>query len=254
MTTSITSKSNKVKYLIVAFLWLAIWEGIALIINEEILFVSPLKVVSTLINMAGTKEYWEIIFMSILRVVGGFLIGYVFASILAALSFRFSFFKTFISPMIHVIKSTPVASFIILALMWTGKNFVPVLICILMVTPIVYSNVLGGLLAVDKNLLEMASAYKMKRLSKLKHIYIPSLLPFNAAAMGSGLGLCWKAGISAEVICRTMPSIGNSIWETKFYLLTDEMFAWTVTVVLLSVLFDKLLSKFLKTGKSEVKA
>ena len=254
MMTSITEQrklSNKSKYFLVALIWLALWELLSLIINEEILFVSPLKVFLKLVSMFGTFEYWEILLFSIIRVLCGFVIGYFLSVIIAVFAFRFSFFEMLISPAISVIKATPVASFIILALMWVGKNYVPVFICILMVTPIVFNNILQGLRNVDKNLLEMADVYNLSVKSRIKNIYIPSVRPYNLAAVGAGLGLCWKAGIAAEVVCRTMPSIGNRIWETKFYLITDEMFAWTATVVILSVIFDILIKKFLDS-KTEV--
>ncbi len=257
-TTQVKSLGNTISYLAVAFIWLLVWELLSMAINEEILFISPLKAFVTLFSMMGTASYWSTILCSVFRVIGGFIIGYIVASCLAVLSFKFGFFKLFISPAISVIKATPVASFIILALMWSGKDFVPVLICILMVTPIVWSNVLEGLRSVDADLIEMCDVYKMSSIEKARHVYLPSLIPYNAAAVGSGLGLCWKAGVAAEVICRTMPSIGNSIWETKFYIITDELFAWTATVVLLSVFFDfivkKITAKLLSGYKTEVAA
>ena len=251
MTTSTTA--DKRKYIAVALIWLALWELAALIINEEILFVSPHKVLLAMGRLAVTLPFWKTILFSILRVLGGFLAGYILFAVLSVLAFRFPFFRAFMSPAISVIKATPVASFIILALFWSGKNFVPVIICILMIAPIVWSNVLEGLSAVDGDLLEMARVYGMKPAVRIKSIYVPSLIPYNAAAVGSGLGLCWKAGIAAEVICRTLPSIGNSIWETKFYLITDEMFAWTATVVILSVIFDKLIKVFMGRVLSKYK-
>ncbi len=226
------------KYTAVTAIWLVIWQGVSMLIDEEILFVSPLNVLSELVNMCGTGEFWKTVGMSILRVVGGFASGFVIAGILAVLAFRFSFVKAFLAPAVSVIKSTPVASFIILALMWLGTSTVPIIISLLMVIPIVWSNMLAGLQSVDPNRIEMAKADKMPFSKRLRHIYIPSIMPHLLAASGSGLGLCWKAGIAAEVICRTKLSIGNNIWETKFYLETAQMFAWTAAVIILSVIFD----------------
>lgn len=248
-------KKTRVKaheYLAVTVIWLAVWEIISIVINEEVLFVPPHKVLLCLGQMILTVDYWVIIGSTMLRVLGGFVIGYVLTAIFALLAYRINFLRLLLTPLISVIKATPVASFIILFLMFWGKDFVPVVICMFMVTPIVWNNVLMGLFSVDKNLLEMSQVYEFSFSRKLKYIIVPSLLPYNAAAIGSGLGLCWKAGIAAEVICRTLPSIGNSIWETKFYINTEEMFAWTATVVVLSVIFDKVLSKLTGKKKKEV--
>ena len=114
-------------------------------------------------------------------------------------------------------------------------------ICLLMAMPIVWANVLAGLNAVDSKLLEMSDVFGFGFVKKLRYIYIPSILPYFTSAAETGLGLSWKAGIAAEVICRSKHSIGNKIFESKFYLEIAEMFALTAVVVLLSVVFDKLL-------------
>ncbi len=246
MKTS-TILSNKVfKYTLITAIWLLIWQGAAMLINEEILFVSPLGVAKALLQMGGTIEFWKSLVFSICRVLGGFVAGYIVAFLMAMLAHRFSFFKAFVSPIISIAKATPVASFIILALMWLGNETVPVIISMLMVIPIVWSNTLSGLENIDVGLIEMTNLYKMSFFKKIRLLYLPSIFPYMLSASGSGLGLCWKAGIAAEVICRAIPSIGDEIWKTKFYIQTDKMFAWTATVILLSVLFDfliRLLSK-----------
>ncbi len=237
MKTCSTS-AKLLKYSAVAAVWLLIWQIASMIIDEEILFVSPLKVFIKLCDMVSQSEFWLILLASVGRVVGGFTAGFLIALLLAILAFRFSFIKAFLSPALSVVKATPVASFIILALMWLGNSTVPVIVSMLMVIPIVWSNTVAGLENVDSDLIEMAISFKMPFSKRLKNIYIPSVIPYLLSASGSGLGLCWKAGIAAEVICRTKLSIGNNIWETKYYLETAEMFAWTVTVVILSVAFD----------------
>ncbi len=237
MKTSTTS-AKILKYSAVTAIWLAIWQGVSMLINEEILFVSPLKVFTELCRMSTEGEFWTTLIFSVGRVVGGFAAGFVIAAVLAVLAFRFAFIKAFLSPAVNVIKSTPVASFIILALMWLGNSTVPVIISMLMVIPIVWSNTVAGLESVDSNLIEMSHSFKMSFGKRLLHIYIPSVIPYLLSASGSGLGLCWKAGIAAEVICRTKLSIGNNIWETKYYMETAEMFAWTAAVIILSIVFD----------------
>ncbi len=241
MKTSSTS-AKVLKYTLIAAIWLAIWQFVSMLINEEILFVSPLRVFSELCKMSIKAEFWLTVLSSVSRVVGGFAAGLIISAVLAMLAFRFSVIKAFLSPAISIIKATPVASFIILALMWLGTSAVPVIISLLMVMPIVWSNTLAGLENVDLNLIEMSRAFKMPFVKRMRHIYIPSVIPYLVSACGSGLGLCWKAGIAAEVICRTKLSIGNNIWETKFYLETAQMFAWTVAVVGLSVVFDFIIS------------
>lgn len=246
MTISTILAKKPVRYTLITAIWLLVWQGVSMLINEEILFVSPLSVVLTLSQLVQEGEFWLSLFASVGRVFGGFALGYVISFLLAAVAHRFAFFKDLISPIISIVKATPVASFIILALMWIGNSVVPVFISMLMVIPIVWSNTLAGLENIDGGLLEMAKVFKMPTFKRVRLIYFPSIFPYMLSASGSGLGLCWKAGIAAEVICRSMHSIGNQIWETKYYIQTNEMFAWTAVVVIMSVIFDAIIRKLSK--------
>ena len=56
-----------------------------------------------------------------------------------------------------------------------------------------------------------------------------------------GIGFCWKSGVAAEVIGLANNTIGVHLYNAKVYLETPELFAWTVTIILLSVSIEKLL-------------
>ena len=137
-----------------------------------------------------------------------------------------------------VVKATPVPSFIILALIWIKSGMVPVFISFLMVLPTVCLNVAQGLGQVDSGLAEMLHIYRISLLKRVGLLYIPSLVPYVMAAVKSGLALAWKAGVSAEVIGRTAESIGRQLYESKLYLETERLFAYTVAVILLSGLIE----------------
>jgi len=139
-----------------------------------------------------------------------------------------------------IIKSTPVASFIILALVWISSKNLSVLIAFLMVLPIAFSNLLFGLKSTDVKLLEMAKVFRLGRLKRIKAIYFPSVLPFLVSAVSVGLGFSFKSGIAAEVIGRPANSIGLNLYEAKLYLMIKELFAWTAVIIIISVLFEKI--------------
>lgn len=241
MTRSITSGKRIGAAVVVTVFWLAVWQGISMAVDMDLLLPSPLQVLIVLFEMIVTAQFWLTLCLTVFRVVAGFVIGFAVGAAFAVLAFRSQWFARFTSPIVYIVKSTPVASFIILALCWMGTETVPIFICTLMVMPIVWSNVLSGLKAVDTDLLEMAQVYHFGYWKTLRCVYIPSILPYFTSASETGLGLSWKAGIAAEVICRTKNSIGNDIYESKFYLEISKMFALTVVVVLLSVLFNFLL-------------
>ena len=218
----------------VAAVWLALWQGVHMAVGVDLLLPSPWQVAVEMAHLIVTG--W-----TVLRVVVGFVAGCLLGGVLAVLSYRYRILDRFLSPVIYIIKSTPVASFIILALCWMGTETVPSFICLLMVLPIVFGNVLSGLKAVDRDLLEMSRVFGFSFRKRLRCVYLPAIRSHVTAATGTGLGLSWKAGIAAEVICRSRLSIGNEIYQSKYYLEIKQMIAWTAFVILLSVLFDQLL-------------
>ena len=129
---------------------------------------------------------------------------------------------------------------IILALIWFGSRNLSVFIALVMVFPVMYTNVLSGIRARDDSLLEMARVFKIPALRRIRCIDLPQVMPYFRAGCTLGLGLCWKAGVAAEVIGMPVPSIGERLQQAKVYLDTPELFAWTLVIVLMSVGFEKL--------------
>jgi len=115
-----------------------------------------------------------------------------------------------------------------------------------MVLPIVYSNVYQGIIGADHKLLEMAKVFEIGGWKRIKAIYLPSVMPYFITAVSVGIGFCWKAGIAAEVIALSSGTIGKHLYEAKLYFMTNELFAWTVVIILVSVIFEKAIMYLLK--------
>ncbi len=250
MMVSTTRRAKLIKIgkmIMVSGIWLGLWFLISAAIDKEILFVSPYRVVLTLCMLVTDSAFWFSAGMSIFRITVGFSIGIIFGISCAVLAHRFEFFRLFIKPLFTVVRATPVASFIILALVWISDNSnVPIFISFLMVLPIAWGNVYTGLGQVDSGLLDVAHLFRFGWLKKLRLVYLPSVMPYIMSAVTTGLGLAWKAGIAAEVLCTPKFSIGKHIYNSKIYLETPQLFAWTTLVVLLSVVLEKLLVSVLK--------
>ena len=227
--------------LAVLLFWLLVWAIAAAAVGQELLLPSPARVAQELIRLARTGDFWLTISRSVLRVLTGILSAVVLGVGLAFLTHRSAVMEALFSPVMTLVKSTPVASFIILALVWLGRSVVPVFISALMVLPVVWANVSAGLKGIDPQLLELARVYRLPRGRVLRRITWPSVLPHLRAALRSALGLGWKAGIAAEVLTVPPYSIGKRIYEAKLYLETTELFAWTAAVILVSLLIENLL-------------
>lgn len=227
----------------VAIFWIGAWELLCLTVASELLLPSPLRVVTVWFDLAKTSTFWVATGYSLLRISVGFLLAVLCGCLLAAFTARVKLAKALITPILKVIRAAPVASFIILALVWIKTDSLPLWISFLMVLPIVWANVEEGILQVDGKLLEVAKVYHLPAKKVWREIRFPSLVPYLLASMKTGLGFAWKSGIAAEIICRPTTSIGNYLQKAKLSLETPSVFAWTLTVILLSVLLEKLLTK-----------
>jgi NitT/TauT family transport system permease protein len=179
------------------------------------------------------------VFFSFIRIVSGFLLALVLGILLAALASRFRMFSVLLQPLITVIKSTPVASFIILCLVWIPSRNLSVFISFLMVLPVIYTNISQGIQDTDQKLLEMAEVFSIGTGKKIVYIYVSQVLPYLLSGCSLALGLCWKAGTAAEVIGVPAGSIGEKLYHAKIYLNTPDLFAWTIVIIGVSYLFEK---------------
>ncbi|MBQ3193687.1 MAG: ABC transporter permease subunit [Oscillospiraceae bacterium] len=241
----------KVKNLLAILFWAAVWHILAVYVDNFLLLPTPLQVLGRCGQLMATAEFWHITAVSIGRILLGVLWAMVLGLGLAVLTTVSSLANALVAPVMTAVQAAPVASFAILVLIWLERDAVPVLICGMMVLPVVWSNVCTGIRQTDGQLLELAKVYRLPKMRILRRIYVPSVLPYFRAACGSALGLGWKAGIAAEVLTVPKASMGRMISEAKLYLLTEDLFAWTLMVVVLSLLLQRLVLRLLKTGRSE---
>lgn len=215
-------------------------------VGQELLIVSPLTVLEHLFQLIKTASFWLNILLSFVRIFSGYLLGIIVGCLLAYLTTSVKFFDELFRPILILIKSTPVASFIILALVWIKKDYIPIFIVFLIVMPVIWSNVREGIVSIDKEYLEMARIFHFSRLQKLKTIYFHSVLPFFTAGATTALGLAWKSGVAAEVLAMPVKSIGYNLYRSKITLETADLFAWTAVVILLSTVLEKIISHLIR--------
>ena len=219
--------------------WLLVWQLAYLAVGKSYLLVSPLDTAARLFELAGGALFWRSVFATCLRVLAGFFLAILSGAALAALAARFWFVRVVFAPVLGVIRATPVASFIILALIWMSAGRLPVFIAYIMVLPLAYSNLTSGLAAIDRQLLEMAKLFRFSRRKTARLIFIPGLMPHLTAACTAGLGFAWKSVVAAEVIAHPAFSVGRRIYDAKIYLETADLFAWTIAVIMLSVAIER---------------
>lgn len=235
----------------VACIWLALWAVAAASVGQALLLPSPWQVAVALAQLAGQAAFWRAVDASVLRILAGFAIGMLTGFALAVLTSRFRWWHAFFSPFLSAVKATPVASFIMLALVWLRVDGVPVFATFLIVLPVVWANVSAGIGAADPQLLEMARAFRMPRWQRVRRVYWPTIRPYFRAAITMGMGMAWKAGVAAEVIATPRQSLGAYLYNAKIYLDTSGLFATTAVVIVLSILLERLVKRLAGEERKE---
>lgn len=236
-----TKQKRRLGLLAAAGFWLGVWHLAALAVGQPVLLPTPAQALEELVRLLPTPALWQRAAFSTGRILLGFGLGAVCSTVLAAAAWRWGAVELLLAPVMQLVKATPVASFIILALVWVSGRSLSVLISFLMVVPVLYGAVRTGLGSVDRQLVEMGQVFRLSRWRRLRAIWLPGVLPAFRQGCSVALGICWKSGIAAEIIGLPDGSLGDALYRAKITLSTGEMFAWTAVILLLSAGFEKLL-------------
>ena len=240
--------------LLIAGVYLLAWQLLSMAVGSALLLPPPFATIKRFFELLFVANSWARAGATLLRVLCGYAAGVAIGLALAILSACFKLADALLSPLRSIVKATPVTSFILLALLWLRSSVVPAFIACLTVIPIVWMNVLESVRTTDVRLLEMARVFDFSRSKTVRCIYAPHTLPQFLAACTTALGFAWKSGVAAEIIAQPQLSIGYSLYEAKLHIETVDLFAWTMLVVLLSMLIETLLVYLLRliphdTGK-----
>ena len=231
---------------IALLLALTVWWLAARRIDESIILPSPQRVFRRFLLLCKEETLLDQVLYSLTRIAFGFLGGLGIGLLLAVLSSCSHTVEVLLRPYLFTIKSVPVASFVVLALFWFSAGPIAMVISFLMVLPIVYTNVLEGIKATDPAILEMAQIYRMNFRRRLVYLYVPSIKTPLLSACRIALGLAWKAGIAAEIIGIPDGSLGERLYLSKVWVETDTLLAYTLVIIFVSLLFEKLVMLLLK--------
>jgi NitT/TauT family transport system permease protein len=234
-----------IKKAFIVLLYLVVWQLMAMARGNEFLLPSPISTLRSLLFLMGEGSFYLSVGLSLARVAGGFVFGAIAGTLLGLFTGFSSAARELLDPLKGLMKATPVASFIILVLLWFSNGVAPLFAIFVMVTPLIWASVDAGVRATDKELIETAKLFKLSRPKTLLHIYLPSLLPQYLASCTTALGFAWKAGVAAEVLAHPRLSIGQGLYASKISIETPELFAWTLVTILLSMLFEKIVASLL---------
>jgi NitT/TauT family transport system permease protein len=196
-------------------------------------------------------DSYRFMLLTLLRVCFGLLLGIILGVGLGILAHTSSIVHSILSQFITVIRSTPVASFIVVLWVIFSGDVLSVFVAFLMVMPIIWQSTVDGFNSIDKSLEEVALIFRFGYMKRLRLIVFPALLKFLLPSIITSVGLAWKAEIAAEIIAYTKNSIGQEINDAKYFMETPRVFAWTVIVILFSIILERTTKFILLRFKNE---
>ncbi len=230
--------TERIAAIIVAIL---LWQLLAMKLDQKLLLATPVDVAKTLGILVKSQEFYSAIAYSMGRILLGLLIGAAVGIACALLAGRWHFMEVLFWPYFSAMKATPVASVVILCLVWLSGRRLSVFIVFLVVTPVIYTNILAGIKNLDPKMKDMARVFGINGLRRLLYVYLPELKTYIIAAFTLATGMAFKAGIAAEVIGTPGGSVGKMLYNARVYLETPELFAWTLVIIVLSVVVEQVI-------------
>lgn len=232
---------NFIYKFVAVLLALFAWQAAAHFTNLPILLPSPIEVFEGFFSVQEGQMFYLAVITTFSNIIRGFLWGFFAGAIFAVLAGRFRIIRELLWPYMITIKSVPVASFIIIALLWISTDDLSIFISFLMVFPIVYNNILEGYKSIDPKKLEVAKVFNLPFYKQFVYIFLPEMKPFIISACSTSFGLAWKSGVAAEFIALPLNSIGESLYYSKIYFESVDLFAWTLVLIVISFVFEKLM-------------
>ena len=239
-----TMKNNLLKKIIISlgisFFWISVWQVAAMLVDNSLFLPTPKQTLISLFEIICTFEFYKVVFFSLVRVIIALLIGISSGIVLAFICHKSSVLSMILYPFFATIKATPVATFIVLLWILVSGNNLAIIVAVLMVMPIVWQNTLDGFKSIPKDLIEVAEIFEFDHLKRFRLLIIPALSKYIYPALITSVGLAWKSEIAAEIIAYTKNSIGMYINDSKTFMLTPSVFAWTIVVICMSVTLETL--------------
>ena len=216
---------------------LIIWQ-IASLDAPAFVLPSPLRVYHAWVKLVGTRSFLGDFGITFGRICAGFalatIVGIVFGLALGGNRLIGEFFE----PVLTVMTAVSSSIWAIFALIWFGlSNWATIFVVFTTAMPLILTNVWRGTRAVNADFVELAQTFRMSRLKIVTKIYLPTILP----AFFSGARLAFGFGARVSLVAETLGAssgIGYRLRQAADLVQTDQVFAWTLTLVAIIIFVE----------------
>lgn len=235
--------SSRSKWFLFGIVFLiCLWYTVSFLVGSSLIFPSPKLVFAQILEVTKTGQLflylWQTFYKAFLGLLLALLVGLFVGFIIGLSQKLYELFR----PILMIIRSVPIVSWLSSVILLWGIGWKGVVFIVFMtLLPTVIFNISEGVKSVDVRLLEMAKIYSVPRKRIFQKIYLGSVLPFLLSAINVSIGTMWKAAIVSEYLIGDS-GLGVQIFQSKFYIDTPRVFAFTLSAVIFGLIFEMIFS------------
>ena len=216
-----------------------LWQMIAMIVNQSIILPSFLDVLNRLVYILSDVSFYNHLFITLFRVILGTLSAFVLSFIFAILSYDFKLINQALKPLVLVSKTIPNITYILLVLIWFSREMSVFFVTLLILFPVLYTQISTGLLGINPEHLEVLKLYPETYFHRLTKVIIPLIRISLFEGLKGALSLGFKVGVMAEILGQVQPGLGYLMHIARMNFETIDLFAYTAIMIMVVVLIEK---------------
>lgn len=220
---------------------LCCWLVGSLIVHNDLLLPTPFTVGYKMVELLTKPRFYGQLAQSFGRVFIVVFLAFVLALLLVLISLRQSFIRPFIGTVNDVFRTIPIAAFLIMSLIWFGRQASVILVGVLIILPIIYDFLMEALVRVQQQYREVIDLYGSTSIENVRKIFLPLLKRPLLTLFKSSTLLAVKTTINAEVLAAIMNGIGYQLAYAQAQLDTVTILAYSGWLVFFSLAFSSLM-------------
>jgi len=223
--------------------FLVVWQWLSKVVNQSVIIPPPKDVIQSIIDILKLKFSYIVVFYTLKRVIGSFLISLSCAIITGFIAYTLPIFEKLLKPILYILKVVPVVAIILLILIWSNSEIAPSIVAFLMVFPLLHEGVINSLLSIDKKIIDMTKVYNVSIIYRFKDLYLPTIIFGITGIISSAFGLTFKSVVAGEVLSHPKFSVGGAIYNEKNYLNTSGVLAWLIIMVIINIILERIIKR-----------
>lgn len=222
---------------------LGLWLLLSYYVLNQTTLPPPQAVIKEMLGIIASGDLLPNLAYTLRTFAVVFLISYPVGVVVGILMGRSPYWDAFFRDMVVTGLTTPAIVFIFIGLIFFGLSpWGRILAVVVSVTPLVTINVVEGVSAVPKDLVDMSKAYGVDRLTRMRHVILPGIAPFlfSGARYAVAVGL---RGSALVELFGAPAGLGFQLRQAFDSFSVSGALAWTLYIVLLVLLVERVVFK-----------